>query len=99
MSLNPKGFSVLFFFHPQLGGFAPRFVPLLASGWPQLSQVSYPQTAASRDRKGDDICSCVFKERRETSLVAQWLRIHLAVQRIKVSSLVGGLRSCMRQND
>ena len=54
--------SVLLFFHPQLGGFVPRFVPLLISGWPQLSQVSYPQTAASRDRKGDDICSRVFKE-------------------------------------
>ena len=85
----PKGLSVLLFFPPQLGGFVPRFVPLLISGWPQLSQVSYPQTAASRDRKGDNICSCVFKEWRGTSLVAQWLRIHLAVQSKKVPSLLG----------
>ena len=97
---TPKGLSVLLFFHPQLGGFVPRFVPLLISGWPQLSQVSYPQTAASRDRKGDDICSRVFKEWRGTSLVAQWLRIHPAVKSKKVPSPVGGWDpTCVRANN
>ena len=33
-----------------------------------------------------------------TSLVVQWLRIHLAMQGIWVSSLVGELRSHMKQN-
>lgn len=61
-ALNTQGLSILLFVHLQPGGFVLGFVPLLVSGWPQLSQVSYPQTAASQDRKGDYAYSCVFKE-------------------------------------
>ena len=34
-----------------------------------------------------------------TSLMVQWLRIHLAMQRIRVQSLVGELRSHMPQSN
>ena len=38
-----------------------------------------------------------LKKRKGISLVVQWLRIHLAMQEVRVPSLVGELRSHMQQ--
>ena len=44
-------------------------------------------------------CFCFFSVVTGTSLVVQWLRIHLAVQGTRVQSLVGELRSHMPRSD
>ena len=43
--------------------------------------------------------SAGFKSGGGTSLVIQWLRIHLAMQEMHVQSLVGELRSHMQWNN